>query len=385
MYVFIINLFLILWALHQFGKNKSETQLRMQQLIKPGKELAAFFWPSVIAGFASMSWRQEFVNQSRLWRSQVWDFRRFLFGSSQSLLSFFWLFVCFALFLEFGSYIVLGISFATMASSYLPKVRDIAAVQASRSLIYFALTLFFLELGFKNSGLMMQYLLDSQIVFWITIDSVTNLLLILVVATILGFLIPVQGWSFVVSFLLYLNSQLSFLCLVFMVIGELLGTTLYLIMHVRGWDSYYQKKLGRLLKWIAGYLVSFAVLVYIGRQFVSFGSAYNQLDVLKWIYLGTVFLLLAGLYVTVMIWGHFAAAKQDKEVVVSDAGLIGDLERTIDDPVSLFIVSQMRARLEKLLGYRSDLQTDPDSKKKIPPFVLKQFEAEIKIIERLKS
>lgn len=385
MYVFIINLFLILWALHQFGKNKSETQLRMQQLIKPGKDLADYFWPSVIAGFSSINWRQEFVNQSRLWRSQVWDFKRFLFSSSQTLFSFFWLFICFALFLEFGSFIVLGISFTIMACSYLPKACDIAAVQASRSLIYFALTLFFLELGFKNSGLMMQYLLDSQIVFWITIDSIANLLFILAITTIIGFFVPMQGWSLVISFLLYLNSQLSFLCLVFMVIGELLGTTLYLIMHVRRWDIYYQKKLGRVLNWVVGYLVTFAVLVYICRLFVSFGSAYNQLDVLKWIYLGTVFLLLAGLYVTIMTWGHFAAAKQDKEVVVSDAGLIGDLEKTSDDPVSLFIVSQMRARLDRLLGYRSDLQTDPDSKKKIPPFVLNQFEAEIKIIERLKS
>lgn len=385
MYVFIINLFLILWAMHQFGKNTSETQLKMRQLVKPGKELSDYFLPSVIAGFASMNWRNEFVIQSRLWRSQVWDFRRFLFSSSQTLFSLFWLFLCFALFLEFGSFVVLGISFAILVASYLPKARAVAAVQASRSLIYFALTLFFLELGFKNSGLLMQYLLDSQIVFWITIDSVTNLFLILALTTVLAFFVPVQGWTLVISFLLYLNSQLSFLCLIFMVVGEMLGSTLYLIVQVRRWDSYYQKKLGSLLKWVVGYLLAFALLTYVSRLFVSFGSAYNQLAVLKWIYLGAVVLLTVGLYVTIMIWGHFAAVKHDKEVVVSDAGLIGELEKTANDSVSLFIVSQLQARLEKLLGYRNDLKTDLDSKKKIPPFVLNQFEAEIKIIERLKG
>lgn len=385
MHVFIVNIILILWALHKFGKNISTGVLRIHWLTKPGVELKDYILSSVLAGFDSLSWRRDFVNQSRLWRSQIWDFRRFLFSSSQTLFSFFWVMLCFALFLEVGSFTVLGFAFFVLAASYIPKLRLIPSLRALRSLVYFALSLFFLELAFKNSGLMMQYLMDTELVFFLTIDSIANLLPILVGAVVLGFFIPVQGWSLVTSFLFFVNSQLSFLGMVFLVIGELLGTAIWLMVRVRSWDNYYQKKLGHLLKWVVGYLLVFAVGAFVWKRLFTFGRTFNELELLKWIFLGTILLLLAGLYVTVMAWGHFTVVKQDKDVVVSDAGLIGELERNSDDPVSLFITAQLRARLEKLQVYRNDLRTDPESKKKIPPFVLNQFEAEIKIIERLKS
>lgn len=383
MYVFIINVFLVLWALHQFSQTKSSALYRVQCLEKKGVELKDYLWSSIFVGFISISWRSEFVNQSRLWRAQIWDFRRFLFSSSQSLFSFFWILLCFALFLELGGYVLLGMAFFVFVAGCIKKIRQNSLFQTLRSGIYLALTLFFLELAFKNSGLLMQYLMETEIVFWFTLDSSFYLLTILFAGTLVGFFLPIQGWALVVSFFLYLNSQASFLAFIYIVLGELIGTTVYLIFKIRGWDRFYRDKMKSLMFWILGYLVFFAMAAYVWRYFFSLGGSYNQLSILKWIYLGTVFLLLAGLYVTVMIWGHFTALKQDRDVVISDAGLVGELVDAATDPLSVFIVTQLGQRYQKLLGYQNDLETDSDSRKKIPPFVLNQFEAEIKIIEKL--
>lgn len=385
MYVFLINFILVCWALHQFSKLNSLSAIRIQKMEEPGTELKQYLWSSVLLGFLAINWRSEFINQSRLWRSQIWDFRRFLFSSAQTVLSFFWIVCCFVLFLELGSYVFWGFAFGVWAISQVPQLRDKVWIQTLSPLIYLALTFFFLEIAFKNSGLLMQYLLETEIVFWLTVDSALNLLGILFVATVVGFLLPVQGWSLVLSFLLYLNSQASFLAFIFIMVGELTGTVLSVMSQIRAWDNFYQKKIKGLLIWLLVYLAFFVVAAYVWRYFFSFGGSYNQLGILKWIYLATVFVLLAGLYLTVMTWGHFTAAKQDRDVAVSDAGLIPELNASAVDRVIQFIVSQLHQRHEKLLGYRTELQKDPDSRKKIPPFVLSQFEAEIKIIESLKS
>lgn len=383
MHIFIINVFLILWALHQFNVLRSASLMRTSRLEKPGVELMDYFVPSIFLGFLATSWRAEFIKQSQLWRSQVWDFRRFLFSSSQTLLSFFWLMLCLALFLEVNGLLVVGLGLVLFMAGHVPRLKDSPIVTWLGAFIYFGLTLFFLGLAFQNSGLMMQYLLDSEIVFFFTIDSVVNWVGVFLISTLISFFVPVQGWSFVISYLLYLNSQASFLIFVFMVIGELLGTALSLMMYTRSWDVFYQKKTRGLFISVIGYLIAFAAGALAWRYFFSLGASYNQLILLKWIYLGTLFLLLAGIYVTIMTWGHFAAAKQDKEVVVSDAGLIREL-KTASDAVTVFIVSQLKQRREKLLGYKGDLDGDPESRKKIPLFVLNQFEAEIKIIDSLK-
>lgn len=383
MLIFSINVFLVLWALHQFNLLRSTGTIRTSRLEKTGTELMSYFFPSVFLGFLASSWRAEFIKQSQLWRSQVWDFRRFLFSSSQTLFSFFWMMLCLALFLEVSGWILVGVGLVLFMAGYIPRVKNSPFVTWLGSFVYFGLILFFLELAFKNSGLLMQYLLDSELVFFLTIDSVANWVGVVFVSGLIGFFVPIQGWSFVLSYLLYINSQASFLIFVFMVIGELLGTTLSLMVYVRSWDPFYKKKTFGLFISVIGYLIACAFGALTWRYYFSLGASYNQLFLLKWIYLGTLFLLLAGLYVTVMTWGHFAAAKQDKEVVVSDAGLIQELKMA-SDAVTVFIVSQLKQRREKLLGYKEELERDPESRKKIPLFVLNQFEAEIKIIDSLK-
>lgn len=383
MHIFIVNVLLVLWALHQFNLLRSASPIRTSRLEKPGVELMDYFVPSIFLGFLASSWRVEFIKQSQLWRSQVWDFRRFLFSSSQTLLSFFWLMLCLALFLEVNGLLVAGLGLVLFMAGHVPRLKNSHTVTWLGAFVYFGLTLFFLGLAFQNSGIMMQYLLDCEIVFFFTIDSVINWCGVFLISTLIGFFVPVQGWSFVISYILYLNSQASFLIFIFMVIGELLGTTLSLMRYARSWDDFYQKKTRGLFISVIGYLIAFAMGAVAWRYFFSLGASYNQLILLKWIYLGTLFLLLAGLYVTIMTWGHFAAAKQDKEVVVSDAGLIRELKMA-SDAVTVFIVSQLKQRREKLLGYKSDLDGDPESRKKIPLFVLNQFEAEIKIIDSLK-
>lgn len=383
MYIFIINFLLVLWALHQSNLLRSASTMRTLRLEKVGADLKDYLIPSVVVGFLATSWRAEFIKQSQLWRSQVWDFRRFAFSSSQTLFSLFWLMACLALFLEVSGFIVVGLGLVLYIVSSLPGLMNHSMVSWLGSFVFFGLILFFLELAFKNSGLLMQNLMDTEIVFFLTIDSVINLVGVLLVSTLIGFVIPIQGWSFVVSYLLYLNSQASFLIFLFIVIGEFLGTTLYLMKRINAWDAFYKKKVKTLFYWVIAYLLVFAWGAYVWRYFFSLGGAYNQLSLLKGIFLGTLLVWLVGLYVTIMIWGHFAAAKQDKEVVVSDAGLIGELKAT-GDSVAQHIVLQLKHRREKLLGYKGDLDADPEARKKIPLFVLNQFEAEIKIIDSLK-
>jgi hypothetical protein len=136
-----------------------------------------------------------------------------------------------------------------------------------------------------------------------------------------------------------------------------------------------------LVCWILGYLIVFLLVIYFWRQWISFGNVFNQVFLLKWIYLSTVVVFLVGLYTTVMTWGHFKVSKHDKDVVGSDAGLIDDFRRDRHDGILVFIKSQLISRRDKLIQFKGDLDKDPQSKGKIPPFVLNQFETEIRLID----
>ena len=138
--------------------------------------------------------------------------------------------------------------------------------------------------------------MDSEIVFFTTIDSPTNILVLLALSTLIGFFVPIQGWSMVASFVLFLNSQLSYLGCAFIVVGELLGISIYLFRRICQWDKYYRKRVLKLFVWIFVYILVFLVGLFVLRQFMSFGNIFNQLFILKWIYLATVMLFLAGLF-----------------------------------------------------------------------------------------
>ena len=197
------------------------------------------------------------------------------------------------------------------------------------------------------------------------------------------FSIPIQGWSLFLTFLLFLNSQLSFLGFIFIVVGELAGTLAYFYKNVLQWDKYYQKKIIGLLNWILAYLIVFLIFIYFWRSLVSFGNIFNQLFMLKWIYIATVIIFLAGLYTTIMVWGHFKSAVQDKEVMGSDSTLIKDFQGIESDEVFGFLKDQLNLRRDKLIQFKLELDRDPSSKGKIPLFVLNQFEAEIAIINKI--
>jgi hypothetical protein len=384
MYVFIINVLLIVWALFTFGKYRTALSIRSVNIQKTLPTLKEYIWPSVLIGLTSGNWRHEFFNQSWLWRSQVWDYRRFLFSSSQAVFSFVWIFLCLALFLEVSSYVIVGIAFIFLFLSQITLLKNRSWTKWSNSVFYFAIGFLFLEFGFKNSGLLMQYLLESEVVFFTTIDSSLNLLGLLGLSAVAGFFIPVSGWSLIVTFLFFLNSQISFLGFAFVIVGEFIGTNAYWFWRVRSWDEKYKKRVSGLLVWIFAYLLLFILGIVGFRYFFSFGSAFNQLFILKWVYLATVFCFLAGLYGTIMTWGHFACLKVEKQdVAVSDSSLVKELAALDVDSISVFIKQQMKLRREKLLEFKKEFEVDPSSRSKIPPFVLNQFESELAIIDKM--
>lgn len=383
MYVIVVNIILILWALYAFGQMRSNTQWTQTWLEKSLPDLKNYVWPSVGVGFLSSSFRVEFIKQSWLWRSQVWDRRRFLFSSAQTLLSFVWVFLIFCLFLEVNGYAVVAISIAALLVGQWQWLRQRSLGTLLPSFLYLAIALLFLELSFKNSTILMQFLMETEWVFFLTVDSAVNLGVLLFGSIAVGYLLSVQGWSLVVTFLLFLNSQISFMGFALVIIGELIGTTLYLCQTIWRWDEYYKNRIKGLMQWLLGYEVMAIVCVVVFRYFFSFGGSFNQLIDLKWIFLVTVFLVLSGFYLTVMIWGHFASMAHERDVVTSDMRLANDFMNADSGALLFYIKDQLRLRRDKLIEYHKELDADPESRKKIPPFVLTQFEREIKIIQNL--
>lgn len=383
MYVVIVNIFLVLWALHSFGKMRLGTNWVQKKLEQKMRDLKDYMWPSIGIGFLSSSFRSDFVRQSWLWRTQIWDMRRFLFSSLQSVFSFFWVFMTFVLFLEVSGYAMVLLAVIMLAISRIRWIQSLSMAKVLPSLMYFSLALLFLELSFKNSTILMQYLMESEAVFFLTIDSVMNLSILLLVSIVISYFLPVQGWSLVVTFLLFLNSQISFMAFAFVIVGELAGMSLYLLRTVLQWDPYYKKRVKGILYWALAYC-GVALLGIVGfRYLFTFGETFNQLMDLKWIFLGTVFVLLGGFYATLMTWGHFASAVQDRDVIITDAVLVIETQNSGTDLLWCYLKDELRARREKLIEYRKELEIEPESRKKIPPFVLTQFEQEIKIIEKL--
>ncbi len=389
MYITIVDLALVMWALWQFSSLRSNVPYRKAILIKSIPKFGDYFIPSIGVGFLSIGWRSEFLCQSRLWRSQVWDLRRFLFSSAQTLFSFFWILFGFAIFYEMSSYLLVAVALSWLGLHFLlskslgQRSKAVQIFSGLSSSLYFALVLFFLDQAFRNSTILMQFLMDSETVFFTTIDSLANIAILLVLATAIGFFVPIQGWSLVLSFVLFLNSQLSYLGCAFVIVGEFLGIALYLFWRIRLWDTYYRKRVSMLFGWIFVYVFVFLVGVFVLRQFMSFGNIFNQLFVLKWIYLTTVMVFLVGLYLTILISGHFAFTRQEKDVASSDSSLVQDFETEELDDISIFIADQLRLRKDKLIVFKSEMESDPQSKSKIPPFVLGQFQAETTLIENV--
>ena len=389
MYIAIVDLFLVFWALWQFSSMRSKVRYRETNLLKPISKIGDYLLPSIAIGFLAKDWRSEFLCQSRLWRSQVWDLRRFLYSSAQALLSFFWLLLGFGIFYEISSYLVVAVAMSLLGvhwliSKALNQDSKMAKLMTGfSSAIFFSLVLFFLDLAFRNSTILMQFLMDTEIVFFTTIDSIQNILVLLLVSTFVSYFVPIQGWSLVLSFVFFLNSQLSYLGCAFIIVGEFLGSALYLYRRVRMWNKYYQKRIVKLIYWIFGYILVFLFSLFFLRQFVSFGNIFNQLFILKWIFLSTVLAFLTGLYLITMTWGHFAHANQEKDVAPSDSSLVFEFETEEMDTILVFIADQLRQRQDKLTVFNCEMDSDPQSKGKIPPFVLSQFQAEVAFIEHV--
>lgn len=382
MYIIFVNIMLILWALNEFGKARSMVPLRLIYFLQKSlPDFNKYLLPSIGIGFFAKDWRSDFLNQAQLWRSQIWDFRRFIFSSSQSVFSFFWLILSFIFFSEINSYlIVLTAMSLVILERFSDRLRSLKIVP---SVTYFSLLVLFLELSFRNSNLLMQFLLDSQIVYFTTIDSTINLVALLCMSSVIGFFIPIQGWSLVITFFLFLNSQLSYLGFIFVVAGEIIGTTLFWFRQLYGWAPPYRQCVTPLLAWILAYVIGFLVSIYLLRQLVNFGNVFNQIVMLKWIYLISIVIFLAGLYLTIMIWGHFKSVARDMIVVPSDEGLLKEFAQAPSDPILVFIKEQLALRQEKLSEFKREMDLNPQSKSKIPTFVLSQFEAELNLIKKI--
>ena len=172
MYIILANVMLILWASVYFANARSNSTLRIKFLKTSFTDLKSMIWPSVVIGLMAQGWRSDFFIQALVWRSQVWNLRRFLFSSSQGLLSFFWIILCFSLFYEISSYVLVSIALLLPTVAYVASTMGFGKntfpknVKLFSSIIFFTLILFFLELAFKNSSVLMQFLMESEIVFF---------------------------------------------------------------------------------------------------------------------------------------------------------------------------------------------------------------------------
>lgn len=383
MYIVLVNIFLILWATRCLGQMNAQNPYRVSLFQRSFPDFKKYIVPSIVAGFLAPDWRSDFIRQSLLWRSQMWDYRRFLFSSAQGIFSFFGLVLALVLFYEINSYLMVFLALLVLVLGTLKRNPFRRYFNSISPVMYFSLILFFIELSFRNSSLLMQFLTESELVYFTTIDSLGNILVLLAISTILGFALPIQGWSLVVTYLFFLNSQLSFLGFVFIVVGEFLGTWTFWALTVRKWDIYYRRRIQGLMVWILSYLILFLIGIYFWRQMISFGNLFNQLFMLKWLFIGTFVVFLSGLYLVVMTWGHFKSQSKDTDVAVTDNSLVSDFSSRPDEWIYLFVRKELEIRKSKLVEFKNELDRDPSSKAKIPPFVLNQFESEIKLIDSI--
>lgn len=352
-------------------------------------KLKDWFLPSLGLGFLSMEPFHNFEIQSSLWRAQVWGLRRYLFSISQTHYGFFFLFLILVSFLEINSlfFISLLVSVWVGLMTIGSVAKNVFWLKTSRQAVevglYFLLVLYIFEQVFKLTNILLPFMEESGLVFFLTDSNWLHFATLLTGAFFLSFVIPISGYSFYLSFFLYVNSQISYLGFVSIVMGEMLSYYLKMFLAYRKMDTLYYLQVKGLFKYLAlAAGICFAVL-YILKHELQIFQSYGDVGSQKWFFIATSLFIIFCFYLTFMIWGHFNFQRQQKDpdVKVTDGKLELESLKVSAPMVHEYLYRVLDLRLKKLREFQ--LELDEENKKKIPLFVLKKFDNEKEILSKL--
>lgn len=372
-------LFLLAWCLVKATKVGSDFILIHRILFYPSEKLSDYLFKAPFIGLFTHNWPHKIIHWSILWRLQIWDKRQFLFYSCQSVVGASVLgFLVGGIFSFNSLYILGGISVLFVLIRILIKKNKYRFAMESflEWLFCYGLAWVALELTFKNFGLVLNYLQESELAFVLTIDSVWNYFLVLMASLLVGVVIPVFGIVSIIGFLLFVNSYLSVTNLIVLLSAEFLIVGILILFRSLTWDNFYQKRISGLwkslfLSWPIFILVALGV-----RYLFSLEFSFNQIFYLKYIWLAFYLILLFQIWIVLMIWGHFSSKEIVKETVLTDSSCISfsDLESI---QILNSVQDKIKDRLNKITEFLNECnQADSSAVKKVPPFILEKFEQE---------
>lgn len=356
-------------------------------------KLNDWFLPSIALGFTSINLVKNMQMQAGLWRTQIWSLRRFLFSASQTILSYFLIIALLAMAFEVNSLVLIA---ALIPVWFLTRLLNVYFLNLNKNVVTFVkmtelllgliVLLYLVEQVFKNSNLIMPFLQESEVVYYLTDSNWFHFLVLLSVGLLAGYVFPIQGYSIYLSFFMYLNSQISYLGFVSFVFGELIFTYGKIYIHYRKMNKAYFEKVKKLFLYLAVVMAFvFMSIVYL-RFGLQFGNSYGDSNFQKWLFIGTLVYIFFCVYLTFMVWGHLNFQHQDPEVKLTDSEFdlnsVNSQKVYAEDLLAMeYIRKQLDQRLKKLNEFQ--LELTEETKKKIPLFVLKKFDNEKDILIKL--
>lgn len=395
MIIFIGLLGLLFFFHHELEEKISNVfaKHRSNWLQVESDKLKDWFFPSIALGFTSINLVNNMQMQAGLWRTQIWSLRRFLFSASQTILSYFLIITLLVMAFEVNSLVLIA---AIIPIWFLTRLLNVYFLNVNKNVVTFVkmtelllglvVLLYLVEQVFKNSNLIMPFLQESEIVYYLTDSNWLHFLVLFSVGLLAGFIFPIQGYSIYLSFFMYLNSQISYLGFVSFVFGELIFTYGKMYIHYRKMNKEYFEKIKKLFLYLAVIMaLVFISIVYL-RFGLQFGNSYGDSTFQKWLFIGTLVYIFFSVYLTFMVWGHFNFQRQDPEVKLTDSEF--NLHKVNSEEVygaellaMEYIRKQLDQRLKKLNEFQ--LELTEETKKKIPLFVLKKFDNEKDILIKL--
>lgn len=380
--------------------NAAIAPLRLKWIQIQSLKIKDWIIPSLGLGLTSLSFINNTKVQSSLWRTQIWSFRRFMFSFSQGQLSFFIIVFLLSIQLEINSlYLVCVFVFPWLFLLALKKnlvlkkngvnydPKGFSFQKILELLIGFSLLLYFNEQLFKHSHLVLPYLEESGLVFFLTEWGWMQFIVLLTSGFFLGLLLPFQGYSLYITFFMYLNSQISYLGFVSFVLGEFIYSYTVLYFNFKKMNKDYFDRLKNLFY----FLILSACILFLILFFLRFNlqilNSYGNLIWQKWIFIFTLGYLILGTYMTTMVWGHFTCLHNDPDVKVTDSEFrfTGDIwgGPYFEDSFFKYIQNILDQRLKKLNEFQ--LELNEETRNKIPLFVIKKFDNEKDILIKLLS
>ncbi len=380
--------------------NAVSASLRLKWVQVQSLNIKDWIIPSLGLGLSSLSFIDSAKVQSSLWRTQIWSFRRFIFSFSQGHLSFFIIVFLLSLQLEINSlYLVFLFIFPWLILLALKKnlvwkknvvKYDSIGFSFQKILelaISFSLLLYFNEQLFRHSYLVLPFLEESGLVFFLTEWGWLQFFVLLTSGFFLGFLLPFQGYSFFITFFMYLNSQISYLGFVSFVLGEFIYFYTVLYFNFKRMNKDYFDRLKNLFYYLILSACVLFLILFFFRFNTQFLNSYGNLLWQKWIFIFTLSYLILGTYMTSMVWGHFNCLHEDPDVKVTDSEFRFKVDNFMgpnyENSILNYIQKVLDQRLKKLNEFQ--LELNEEIRNKIPLFVIKKFDNEKEILIKLLS